>query len=85
MLTKLVILYKGDVVMSKYEYDFRVLDDLLNGLRKIFKEELGYRLNTVEVERYVSSMREYIIDNGFDSNWREKSDELIDYYKSLKI
>ena len=46
--------------MSKYEYDFRVLDDLLNGLRKIFKEELGYRLNTVEVERYVSSMREYI-------------------------
>ncbi len=71
--------------MSKYEYDFRVLDDLLNGLRKIFKEELGYRLNTVEVERYVSSMREYIIDNGFDSNWREKSDELIDYYKSLKI
>jgi hypothetical protein len=85
VLTKLVILYKGDVVMSKYEYDFRVLDDLLNGLRKIFKEELGYRLNTVEVERYVSSMREYIIDNGFDSNWREKSDELIDYYKSLKI
>lgn len=71
--------------MSKYEYDFRVLDDLLNGLRKIFKEELGYRLNTVEVERYVSSMREYIIYNGFDSNWREKSDELIDYYKSLKI
>ena len=71
--------------MSKYEYDFRVLDDLLNSLRKIFKEELGYRLNTVEVERYVSSMREYIIDNGFDSNWREKSDELIDYYKSLKI
>ena len=71
--------------MSKYEYDFRMLDDLLNGLRKIFKEELGYRLNTVEVERYVSSMREYIIDNGFDSNWREKSDELIDYYKSLKI
>lgn len=71
--------------MSKYEYDFRVLDDLLNGLRKIFKEELGYILNTVEVERYVSSMREYIIDNGFDSNWREKSDELIDYYKSLKI
>lgn len=71
--------------MSKYEYDFRVLDDLLNGLRKIFKEELGYILNTVEVERYVSSMREYIIENGFDSNWREKSDELIDYYKSLKI
>lgn len=71
--------------MSKYEYDFRVLDDLLNGLRKIFKEELGYRLNTVEVERYVYSMREYIIENGFDSNWREKSDELIDYYKSLKI
>ena len=71
--------------MSKYEYDFRVLDDLLNGLRKIFKEELEYRLNTVEVERYVSIMREYIIDNGFDSNWREKSDELIDYYKSLKI
>lgn len=71
--------------MSKYEYDFRMLDDLLNGLRKIFKEELGYRLNTVEVERYVSSMREYIIDNGLDSNWREKSDELIDCYKSLKI
>ena len=70
--------------MSKYEYDFRVLDDLLNGLRKVFKEEVGYVLNTVEVERYVSSMKEYIIENGLDSYWREKSDELIDYYKSLK-
>ena len=71
--------------MLNIDYDSRILEDLLNGLRKIFKEELGYRLNTVEVERYVSSMREYIIYNGFDSNWREKSDELIDCYKSLKI
>ena len=71
--------------MLNIDYDSRILEDLLNGLRKIFKEELGYRLNTVEVERYVSSMRKYIIDNGLDSNWREKSDELIDSYKSLKI
>lgn len=67
--------------MLNIDYDSRILEDLLNGLRKIFKEELGYRLNTVEVERYVSSMRDYFNENGVNSDWRKKSDELIIYYK----
>ena len=67
--------------MLNIDYDSRILEDLLNGLRKIFKEELGYMLNTVEVERYVSSMRDYFNENGVNSDWRKKSDELIIYYK----
>ena len=41
--------------MKTINYEPYIVDGLLVSLRKLFKEELGYRENTIEVERYVST------------------------------
>lgn len=44
----------------KVEYENYIKESILDALRKIFKEELGYKENVVEVERFVAYMRGYI-------------------------
>lgn len=63
--------------MKSINYEPYIVDGLLVSLRKLFKEELGYRENTVEVERYVSNMRKYLEENSSKSDWQTYSNELI--------
>lgn len=67
--------------MKSINYEPYIVDGLLVSLRKLFKEELGYRENTVEVERYVSSMRKYLEENSSKSDWQTYSDKLIEEYR----
>lgn len=67
--------------MKSINYEPYIVDGLLVSLRKLFKEELGYRENTVEVERYVSSMRKYLEENSSKSDWQTYSNELIEKYR----
>ena len=67
--------------MKTINYEPYIVDGLLVSLRKLFKEELGYRENTVEVERYVSSMRKYLEENSSKSDWQTYSNELIEKYR----
>ena len=64
--------------MKEINYELYIVDGLLESLRKLFKKELGYRENTVEVERYVSAMRTYLEENGSKSDWQSYSNELIE-------
>ncbi len=67
--------------MKTINYEPYIVDGLLVSLRKLFKEELGYRENTIEVERYVSSMRKFLEDNGSTSDWQIYSNKLIEEYR----
>ena len=67
--------------MKTINYEPYIVDGLLVSLRKLFKEELGYRENTVEVERYVSSMHKYLEENSSKSDWQTYSNELIEKYR----
>jgi hypothetical protein len=67
--------------MKSINYEPYIVDGLLVSLRKLFKEELGYRENTVEVERYVSNMRKYLEENSSKSDWQTYSNELIEKYR----
>lgn len=67
--------------MKSINYEPYIVDGLLVSLRKLFKEELGYRENTVEVERYVSNMRKYLEENSSKSDWQTYSDKLIEEYR----
>lgn len=67
--------------MKDINYVPYVIEGLLTSLRKVFKEELGYKENTVEVERYVSDMRKYLEENTYKSNWENYSNELIEKYR----
>lgn len=67
--------------MKTINYEPYIVDGLLVSLRKLFKEELGYRENTIEVERYVSSMRNFLEDNGSKSDWQTYSNKLIEEYR----
>lgn len=65
----------------KVEYENYIKESILEALRKIFKEELGYKENVVEVERFVSYMRAYIEKVGIMGEWREETELLIDNIK----
>jgi len=65
----------------KVEYENYIKESILEALRKIFKEELGYKENVVEVERFVSYMRGYIEKVGIMGEWREETELLIDTIK----
>lgn len=65
----------------KVEYENYIKESILDALRKIFKEELGYKENVVEVERFVAYMRGYIDKVGIIGEWREEAELLIDNYK----
>lgn len=65
----------------KVEYENYIKESILEALRKIFKEELGYKENVVEVERFVSYMRGYIEKVGIMGEWREEAELLIDNIK----
>lgn len=67
--------------MKTINYEPYIVDGLLVSLRKLFKEELGYRENTIEVERYVSSMRKFLEDNGSKSDCQTYSNKLIEEYR----
>lgn len=67
--------------MKSINYEPYIVDGLLVSLRKLFKEELGYKENTVEVERYVSNMRKYLEENSSKSDWQTYSNELIEKYR----